>query len=131
MSNKNLQKHKKVFKPFAVIAERVGQVLGVKDLKQAHMAREFGISRQSIKNYEEQNYFPTDTIVAFCVSRKVSLDWMRTGRGAMEIDKNALPGNVIYPDEIAIKEALEMIRNLSSEISVLREKVKKLEKRKD
>lgn len=76
MSTKNLDKYKKIFKPYTVMAYKIGAVLNNPKPSEADIARALEVTPQSVTGYIDKDYVPSDRMLAFCVKHKVSVDMM-------------------------------------------------------
>ena len=57
----------------------IGAVLGIGDPSDADIARALEVQPQSITGYKEKDYIPADTMTAFCLANKASVDSFLTG----------------------------------------------------
>lgn len=46
------------------------------------IARAFGISRSAISHFKKSEKFPAETLVEYCLTNDVSIDWLLTGYGS-------------------------------------------------
>jgi len=81
LSNKSITS----FAPYKLIAERIRVAANLVNQSDSEIARILGVARQSVQGYKQDDKFPASRIVSFCLKYEVSLDWMASGTGPMNV----------------------------------------------
>jgi len=102
------------FSPYEEIAERIRKSANLIGRTDSEIARVLGVARQSVQGYKLDDKFPASRIVSFCLNNNVSLDWMATGLGPINIggDKSR-ESDITFWKELSKDERLnKAIKNL-------------------
>lgn len=99
-----------------VVIARLKTVFSV--TSDSSLCEQLGVSPQTLSSWKSRNKIPYANCVEISKARGVSLDWLLTGRGSVEISNSDICSAQIYPD-LAITERerkwLELFNNLSPE----------------
>ena len=124
--NKNLIKCQIKFKKmsyfFKPIADRIRRSVEKSFVNDSELARELGVSRQSLESWKKRNRIPVERVVNYCINRDLNLLYILTGEERKENSSNNLTER---EEEMIYKKYAE---SLEQQVSLMREKMEFLER---